>query len=64
MQPHQQRVVDELNELNLKRDKLTEFLKGDMFKSIDEHEQTRLIKQSLVMEDYASILAERIVNFK
>jgi hypothetical protein len=63
MQPHQQRVVDEKQELDIKRDKLTEFLKGDLFRSLPEDEQVRLSKQLTVMGEYSGILAERIVHF-
>ncbi len=63
MKPHQQRVVDEMKELNIKRDKLTEFIKGDLFKTLDDGEQSRLNRQLFVMGEYAGILAERIVHF-
>lgn len=63
MQPHQQRVVDEKQELDTKRDKLTVFLKGDLFESLPDNEQDRLAKQLGIMAEYSNILAERIVHF-
>ena len=63
MHEFQKRVVEEKKELDIKRDKLTEFLKGDTFKNLSEEEQDRLNRQLLVMEEYSNILAERIVNF-
>ena len=64
MQAFQQRVVDERNELTSKLDKLTEFLKSEIFKALPTDEQTRLQKQHAVMNEYANILAERIVHFQ
>lgn len=63
MQPHQQRVVDEKSDLDLKRDKLTEFLKGDFSKTLPADEQERLNRQLGIMEMYSDVLAERIVYF-
>lgn len=63
MAPHQQRVVAEREELVHKYEKLTEFLKGDIFKTLSEDEQWRLRRQHTAMGEYVSILAERIVHF-
>jgi len=63
MQPHQQRVVDEKQELDTKLDKLTVFLKGDLFESLPDDEQDRLAKQLGIMSEYSNILAERIAHF-
>ena len=63
MAPHQQRVVAEREELVHKIDKLTEFLKGDTFKSLPADEQDRLNRQLAIMEQYSNVLAERIVHF-
>lgn len=54
----------ELDELNVRRDKLTEFVKNQSSTSIDPNELRRLVKQLEYMEKYASILAERIVHFE
>jgi len=63
MAPHQQRVVAEREELVHKLDKLTEFLKGDFFKTLPADEQERLTRQHGIMEQYSNVLAERIVHF-
>jgi hypothetical protein len=63
MAPHQQRVVIELEELVHKIDKLTEFLKGDLFQTIPNDEKDRLERQHVAMLEYRDILAERIVHF-
>lgn len=62
-EPHQQRVVEEKNELDEKREKLNNFLQGDFFKTIDENEQERLEKQADVMKMYSDVLGERIRHF-
>jgi hypothetical protein len=63
MQPHQQRVVDEKAELDLNRDRLTEFLKGKIFQTLPSDEQERLTRQLGIMGEYSGILAEHIVHF-
>jgi ATP/maltotriose-dependent transcriptional regulator MalT len=63
LQPHQQRVVDEKSELDGKRDRLTEFLKGNIFRSLPSDEQERLTRQVAIMEQYSGVLAERIAHF-
>jgi hypothetical protein len=63
MAPHQQRVVAEREELIHKLDKLTEFLKGDLFRTLPTDEQERLTRQHGIMAQYANVLAERIVHF-
>lgn len=62
-QPFQQRVVDERHELSFKLDRLTAFLKGDVFKSLPTDEQARLTRQHHFMSEYSAVLAERIVHF-
>ena len=63
MAPHQQRVVDEKHELDLKLDKLVEFLKGQILQSLPADEQERLTRQSVLMDKYSGVLAERIAHF-
>lgn len=61
---HEQRVVSELRDLQVKAIDLRNFTKSDFFKEkIDVAEQERLNKQLIVMETYSSILIERINNF-
>lgn len=62
-QPFQQRVVDEKHELDFKRDRLDGFTKGDTFKTVPADEQNRLMEQLRIMNEYSSILAERIAHF-
>ena len=65
MPEHQERVLDEMFELNKKITKLDFFIENsDIFKKLDEDEQVRLIQQVRAMEYYFSILIERIQNFK
>lgn len=65
MQPHQQRVVDELVELQDKITKLDNFISSENFEKIvvDKEERHRLIAQWGYMRQYASVLIERIDNF-
>ena len=60
MQPFQQRVIEERNELVIKFENLEKFIESDFFNSIPRDEQRRLIKQSAIMHAYISILVERI----
>ena len=64
MEPHQLRVMDERRELDEKRAKLQEFLKSELFKTLDEAEQFRLKMQCSVMCLYSDILTARIAAFK
>ncbi len=64
LSPHQQRVVDELDELNDKRLKLVAFIdESPIFKKLDKLEQGRLLSQSSAMTTYADILQQRIAAF-
>ncbi len=65
MQSHQQRVVNELSELENKIRKLTDFILSDKFIDVvaDPEERNRLITQNSIMNAYANILQERIDNF-
>jgi hypothetical protein len=63
MQPHQQRVVDEKNELGERLEKLLAFLQADLYKSLSEQERELLFFQSQVMEDYYEVLEQRIELF-
>jgi hypothetical protein len=65
MLPHQQRVVDELTELQGKLDKLNEFVENNpIFQVLSADEQNLLIEQSHVMAQYVGILEDRISLFK
>ncbi len=63
MQPHQQRVVNEKNELDIKLSALKAFWNNPIFVTLPEDERVRLEKQSLIMEQYSAILGERIAAF-
>lgn len=64
MQPHQQRVVDEKDELADKLTKLNDFIGGNnIYDSLPADERNRLARQAFVMKDYLDILNERIAAF-
>lgn len=64
MQPHQQRVVDEKNELSDRLEKLLGFIGTDFYNSIPKKQQELLVLQSKAMLDYNSILGQRIYLFE
>lgn len=63
MQPHQQRVIEEKEELDIKIEKLTSFFETKLFHEIDILEQNRLKTQLHHMGEYSKILSDRINNF-
>lgn len=64
MQPHQQRVVDEMVQLSDKTDKLNAFMQGEKFHIVcDEDERINLIHQYNAMTSYREILKDRIAAF-
>lgn len=63
MQPHQQRVVTERDELAEKLTKLNSFIGGQIFNGLPADERVRLAKQAGLMKDYLDILNERIEAF-
>lgn len=65
IQPHQQRVVDEKSELDEKRVKLLKFISdpGTPFSRLDIDEQRRLGLQLHYMDEYSTVLGERIARF-
>ena len=63
MQEHQERVVNEKNDLDAKLGKLRAFIGSEMFDSVPMGEQNRLRRQELIMELYSDVLAERISFF-
>jgi hypothetical protein len=65
MQPHQQRVVNELKELTDKREKLAIFIGGSLtFTTLPTDEQSRLRRQFDIMVQYEGVLQERIDHFR
>jgi hypothetical protein len=64
MQPYQQRVVTEKEELDTKISSLMTFAKSQAFdQTVPEAEQRRMLRQLVVMQDYSRILGERIDAF-
>lgn len=63
MKPRQERVVTEKTELDAKREKLAAFIGGDVYRTMDKTEQSRLNRQLEAMTLYATILGERIAAF-
>ncbi|CDH04925.1 hypothetical protein KKJ25_12250 [Xenorhabdus bovienii] len=63
MQPHQQRVIDELTELNEKIEKLSDFIGGAIYNGLDETDRVLLAMQLSVMKAYSEILHKRINRF-
>ena len=57
---HQERVIQEAKELGEKISSLGKFLDGDLFRTINDHEQVRLKAQYIHMTRYLAILNERI----
>ncbi len=65
MEPHQQRVVAERNELDERLAKLEEFRDySPIFKGLSKAEQRRLVRQASYMELYRDVLDERIEAFE
>lgn len=63
LQPHQQRVVDEKAELDVKLEALRAFLRGSLFETLNVSERSRLRKQAEIMNQYSQVLAQRIAHF-
>lgn len=63
MKPHQERVIQEKQELDAKIQKLGTFVDTDAFHAVDGDEQTRLFLQLNTMHAYSAILGERIAAF-
>ena len=62
--PHQQRVLDEKQELDIRITKLDEFIaRNQLFNGLPVSERGRLKRQLDVMQELSTILAERIDNF-
>ena len=63
LQPHQQRVVDEKNELSERLSKLLSFFQDPIFQTLSEAERSRQRNQARFMDGYAAVLEERIAAF-
>ena len=60
VEPWQQRVIDEHAELDKKIGALAAFLAGERFSTLPSAEKARLTHQLSAMQEYRSILSERI----
>lgn len=63
LQPHQQRVVEEHNELETKIQLLHKFSTSEVYKALPNDEKDRLRRQYEHMVNYANVLSERIDCF-
>ena len=61
--PHQQRVIDEANEVSEKMGKLTEFRTTTTFANLSCNERADLQEQLWAMRQYHDVLTRRIVRF-
>ncbi len=58
-----ERMVQEKKDLDEKIGKLGVFLRGEGRKSLRRHEHGKLVRQHRELEEYSSILGERISQF-
>lgn len=63
MEPHQERVVAEQNDLTTKIESLEAFVAGDVFAGLGLDEQRRLKDQLAYMNGYNDVLIARIEAF-
>ena len=63
MQPHEQRVVDERDELTDKLTKLGAFFHTEVFEGLPEAERILLVTQEDYMQGYLNTLNRRIERF-
>lgn len=63
LQPHQERVIDERNGVQIKIDRLGAFLRSESVNILPADEQERMKRQLNVMGQYRDVLNERIAAF-
>ena len=63
LQPFQQRVIDERDDLEIKASKLQDFILSDKFFSVPADERQRLVLQRNLMDAYVIVLDQRIAAF-
>ena len=63
LQPYQQRVVQERDELQEKVGKLAEFVRSPGFADVATNDRTLLLEQYQAMTEYVIILSRRIARF-
>lgn len=65
LQPYQQRVIDEKEELDKKANKLSQFIGfSKIFETLDAVEQELMKEQNDMMWQYSEILGKRIAAFR
>ena len=65
MQPFQERIITEKQDLDAKRQKLREFIgSSPTYRTLAEIERSRLNRQLEAMTLYSNILEERIASFQ
>lgn len=62
--PHEQRVVQEALELQGWLERLTQFVNGQVFLTLDHEDRRLLLRQQGLMSELVVVLAERIERFK
>lgn len=63
MEDFQQRVINEKKELDGRIEKLRSFIDGKVFNTLALNERRRMNLQCKVMQEYSTILNDRIANF-
>lgn len=62
-QPHQVRVIDEYNDLQIRHQSLTAFFDTEVYLGLDVEERNRLKEQCLLMGEYLRVLLSRMQAF-
>lgn len=60
MEPHQERVIAEHEDLEDKREKLANFLRGKIYQGLPDAERAALSRQFAAMGAYSQALRDRI----
>lgn len=63
LEPFQERVKKEKNELDQKIAKLNEFLASDATRNLELEDMRLLSDQFFIMKEYSSVLGKRISRF-
>lgn len=63
-QPYQHRVIEEMNDLNAKIERLKAFADSTEFDALDAVDKGLLIAQSEAMSAYSTILGLRFIRFR
>ena len=60
LRDYEQRLIDERQELQIKLEKLTEFISSGKIDKVNTYEQGLLRRQEVVMAGYLDILSKRV----